>query len=165
MLSGWRRPNGAHRINQTCFQSRMLLEVEPFSLSAIRIVDRSEIGFLSHCYLPFFRDRSQTGRRLSSFRGGLPKRISPELYLSSSGCTHRYGLIMRSWGDVACSETPPKTTAQKPNNGAAESLQKQMFRIHRFSEHSGAQQYSEESNLVGFPGSAIRRVVLTASAN
>src|SRR5258708_24494718 len=51
MLSGWRRLNGAHRIDQTCFQSRMLLQVEPLGLPAIRLilVDRSEIGFLSHC--------------------------------------------------------------------------------------------------------------------
>src|ERR1700721_109594 len=51
MLSGWRRLNGAHRIEQTRFQSRMLLQVEPLGLPAIRLilVDRSEIGFLSHC--------------------------------------------------------------------------------------------------------------------
>jgi hypothetical protein len=45
MLSGWRRLNGVHRIDQTCFQSRMLLQVKLFSLPAIRLVDRSEIGF------------------------------------------------------------------------------------------------------------------------
>src|SRR5260370_25536077 len=51
MLSGWHRLNGTHRIDQTCFQSRMLLQVEPLGLPAIRLifVDRSEIGFLSHC--------------------------------------------------------------------------------------------------------------------
>src|SRR3981081_580018 len=50
MLSGWRL-NGAHRIDQTCFQSRVLLQVEPLGLPAIRLilVDRREIGFLSHC--------------------------------------------------------------------------------------------------------------------
>src|SRR3984885_11642112 len=51
MLSGWRRQNGAPRIGQTRFQSRTLLQVERLSLPAIRLilVDRSEIGFLSHC--------------------------------------------------------------------------------------------------------------------
>src|ERR1700738_2459212 len=51
MLSGWRRLNGAHRIDQTRFQSRVLLHFEPLGLPAIRLilVDRSEIGFLSHC--------------------------------------------------------------------------------------------------------------------
>src|SRR6266481_1831747 len=51
MLSGWRRLNGAHRIDQTRFESRVLLQVEPLGLPAIRLilVDRSEIGFLSHC--------------------------------------------------------------------------------------------------------------------
>src|SRR5882762_7152924 len=51
MLSGWRRLNGAHRIDQARFQSRVLLQVEPLGLPAIRLilVDRSEIGFLSHC--------------------------------------------------------------------------------------------------------------------
>jgi hypothetical protein len=51
MLSGWRWLNGSHRIDQTCFQSRMLFQVEPFGLLAIRLilVDRAEIGFLSHC--------------------------------------------------------------------------------------------------------------------
>src|SRR6202165_4162825 len=51
MLSDWRRLNGARRIDQTRFQSRMLLQVEPLCLPAIRLilVDRSEIGFLSHC--------------------------------------------------------------------------------------------------------------------
>jgi hypothetical protein len=60
MLSGWRRLNGAHRIGQTCFQSRMLVQVEPLGFPAIRLilVGRSEIGFLSHAYLPFL-DRSQ----------------------------------------------------------------------------------------------------------
>src|ERR1700731_2037502 len=51
MLSDWRRLNGAPRIDQTCFQSRRLVQVEPLGLPAIRLilVDRSEIGFLSHC--------------------------------------------------------------------------------------------------------------------
>src|ERR1700722_14605055 len=51
MLSGWRWLTGSHRIDQTCFQSRMLFQVEPFGLLAIRLilVDRAEIGFLSHC--------------------------------------------------------------------------------------------------------------------
>src|SRR6266404_4870090 len=51
MLSGWRWLNGAHRIDQTRFRSRVLLQVEPLGLPAIRLilVDRSEIGFLSHC--------------------------------------------------------------------------------------------------------------------
>src|ERR1700675_916122 len=52
MLSGWRRLNGAHRIDQTCFQSHMLVQVETLVLPAIRLilVDRSEIAFLSHCF-------------------------------------------------------------------------------------------------------------------
>src|ERR1700682_2878680 len=51
MLSGWRRLNGARRIDPNHFPSRMLLQVEPLGLPAIRLipVDRSEIGFLSHC--------------------------------------------------------------------------------------------------------------------
>src|ERR1700694_3439914 len=51
MLSGWRRLSAAHRIDKPCSQSHMRVRVEPLGLPAIRLilVDRSEIGFLSHC--------------------------------------------------------------------------------------------------------------------
>src|ERR1700692_2233086 len=66
MLSGWRGLNGAHRIDQTCFQSRMLLQVEPLGLPAIRLilVDRSEIGFLSHCLPPPFSVAETNGSQV-----------------------------------------------------------------------------------------------------
>src|SRR3979490_1586093 len=64
MLNGWRWLSGAHRvgscggIDQTCFQSRVHLQVQPFCFPAIRciLVNRSEIAFLSHAYLPSFPD-------------------------------------------------------------------------------------------------------------
>src|SRR5258708_8078902 len=51
MLRGWPRLNGPPRLDYTRFQSRVLLQVEHLDLPAIRLilVDRSEIGFLSHC--------------------------------------------------------------------------------------------------------------------
>jgi hypothetical protein len=62
MLNGWRRLNGAHRlgsrggIDQTRFQSRVHLQFPPLCFLAIPgiLVNRSEIGFLSHCLPPFF---------------------------------------------------------------------------------------------------------------
>jgi hypothetical protein len=65
MLSGWRWLNGSHRIDQARFQSRMLLQVEPLSLPAIRLtlVDRSEIGFLSP-YTPLFSGTETNGSQV-----------------------------------------------------------------------------------------------------
>src|ERR1700675_4106103 len=69
MLNGWRRLNGAHRIDQTCFQSRMLVQVEPLGLPAIRLilVDRSEIGFLSHCLPSPFSVTEANGPQVEFF--------------------------------------------------------------------------------------------------
>src|SRR6266436_6203048 len=84
MLSGWRQLNGAHRIDQTCFQSRMLLQVEPLGLPAIRLilVDRSEIGFLSHCLPSPFSVTEANGSQVEFVPWRSQKEKKP--YLSSS---------------------------------------------------------------------------------
>src|SRR6202022_1823750 len=81
MLSGWRRLNGAHRIYQTRFQSRMLLHFEPLGLPAIRLilVDRSEIGFLSHCLPSPFSVTEANGSQVEF----VPWRSQKEKALSS----------------------------------------------------------------------------------
>src|ERR1700692_2562684 len=81
MLSGWRGLNGAHRIDQTCFQSRMLLQVEPLGLPAIRLilVDRSEIGFLSHCLPSPFSVTEANGSQVECVPWRSQKRKSLEL--------------------------------------------------------------------------------------
>src|SRR3984893_15190185 len=82
MLSGWRRLNGAHRIDQTCFQSRVLLQVEPLGLPAIRLilVERSEIGFLSHCLPSPFSVKQEANGSQVEF---VPWRSQKEKALSS----------------------------------------------------------------------------------
>src|SRR5258706_5466420 len=81
MLSGWRRLNGAHGIDQTRFQSRVLLQVEPLGLPAIRLilVDRSEIGFLSHCLPSPFSVTEANGSQVEF----VPWRSQKEKALSS----------------------------------------------------------------------------------
>src|ERR1700686_827389 len=71
MLNGWRRLNGAPRIDQTCFQSRMLVQVEPLGLPAIRLilVDRREIGLLSHCLPSPFSGTEANGSQ-GEYRAG-----------------------------------------------------------------------------------------------
>src|ERR1700682_2598406 len=105
MLSGWRRLNGAPWIDQACFQPRTFVQVEPLGLPAIRLilVDRGEIGFLSHC-LPspfsvteangsqgeFVPWRSQKEKALSS-----PPlvRMHPSCLKRSSLNSHGYGIF------------------------------------------------------------------------
>src|ERR1700688_378739 len=81
MLSGWRRLNGAHRIDQARFQSRMLLRFEPLGLPAIRLilVDRSDIGFLSHCLPSPFSVTEANGSQVEF----VPCRSQKEKALSS----------------------------------------------------------------------------------
>src|ERR1700722_6375074 len=81
MLSGWRRLNGAHRIGQTRFQSRTLLQVEPLGLPTILLilVDRSEIGFLSHCLPSPFSVTEANGSKVEF----VPWRSQKEKALSS----------------------------------------------------------------------------------
>src|ERR1700693_1489550 len=81
MLSGWHPLNGAHRIDQTRFQSRVLLQVEPLGLPAIRLilVDRSEIGFLSHCLPSPFSVTEANGSQVEF----VPWRSQKEKALSS----------------------------------------------------------------------------------
>src|SRR5258706_10715196 len=81
MLSGWRRLNGAHGIDQTRFQSRVLLQVEPLGLPAIRLilVDWSEIGFLSHCLPSPFSVTEANGSQVEFVPWRSQKRKSLEL--------------------------------------------------------------------------------------
>ena len=53
MLSGWRWLNSSHRIDQTRFKLRTLLQVEALSLPAIRLMlgDQSEISFQAWWYI------------------------------------------------------------------------------------------------------------------
>src|ERR1700730_15650476 len=81
MLSGWRRLNGAHRLDQTCFESGNFLQVQPLGLPAIRLilVDRSEIGFLSHCSpSPFSVNKKPNGSQVEF----VPWRFQKEKALS-----------------------------------------------------------------------------------
>src|ERR1700736_3337842 len=93
MLSGWRRLNGAHRIDQTRFQSRMLLQVEPLGLPAIRLilVDRSEIGFLSHCLPSPFSVTEANGSQVEF----VPLRSQKEKALSSPLLVRKHPTIRR----------------------------------------------------------------------
>src|ERR1700733_2995385 len=98
MLSGWRWLNGFHRIDQTRFQSRMLLQVEPLGLPAIRLilVGRSEIGFLSHCLPSPFSVTEANGSQVEFVPWRPPKKKRPRAYLSS-GCTR-----VATDGQMAC---------------------------------------------------------------
>jgi hypothetical protein len=70
MLSACRWLKGSQRIDQTRFQARMLFRVEALSLPAIRLIliDRSEIGFLSHRKVEFVPLRSQNEKASSLAR-------------------------------------------------------------------------------------------------
>src|SRR3984893_9886841 len=93
MLSGWRRLNGAHRIDQTRFQSRVLLQVEPLGLPAIRLilVDRSEIGFLSHCLPSPFSVTEANGSQVEfvPWRSQKEKALMKPPYLSNVSAVSR----------------------------------------------------------------------------
>src|ERR1700738_1921449 len=81
MLSGWRRLNGAHWIDQTCFQSRILSRSSLSALPVIRLilVDRSEIAFLSHCLPSPFSVTEANGSQVEF----VPWRSQKEKALSS----------------------------------------------------------------------------------